>query len=91
LQSADDFTGSEPVDEDMSAITSVHVNEETFLKLTETPGLAKYIALVDYRLLFDELPLRPHGQIILYVTHYLSGVFQTRSAANVFLVKPTMV
>jgi len=37
------WSRSEPVDEeDMSAITSVNVSEEHFLKLTETRELGKY-------------------------------------------------
>jgi len=78
------WSRSEPVDEeDMSAITNVHVSEENFLKLTETRELGKYIALIDYHIRFDELPLHPHGQILSYLSDYLSGVFQTTTAANV--------
>ena len=74
----------QPVDEeDMAVVTSVNVSEEDFLKLTETRQLGKYIALIDYRIRFDELPLPPHGEIISYMSDYLSGVFQTGSAANV--------
>lgn len=54
-----------------------------FWKLTETRKLGKYIALIDYRIRFDELPLRSHGQIISYMSDYLSEVFQTTGAANV--------
>ena len=67
----------------MSAITSVHVSEEYFLKLTETLELGKYIALIDYHIRFDELPLPPQGQIISYVSDYLSSVLQPTSAGNV--------
>jgi hypothetical protein len=78
------WSHSEPVDEDdMASITSVHVSEENFLKITESRDLAKYIALIDYHIRFDELPLPPHGEIISYMCDFLSGVFQTTNPANV--------
>lgn len=66
----------------MARITSVHVSEEDFLKLTESRELAKYIALIDYRIRFDELPLPPHGEIISYLSDLLSEAFQTRNPAK---------
>ena len=78
------WSHSEPVDEDdMASITSQYVSEENFLKLTESREFAKYIALIDYHIRFDELPLAPHGEIISYMSDFLSGVFQTTNPANV--------
>jgi hypothetical protein len=68
---------------DMSSLTSIHVSEEEFLKLTGNRDLAKYITLINYHLRFDQLPPFPHGQIIGYMVDCLSGVFQTMSPANV--------
>lgn len=64
---------------------SMHVSEEEFLEITENRECSKYIALIDYHIRFDELPLRPHGQIIGYMVVYLSGVFQATSQENVLL------
>jgi len=64
----------------MSSLTSMHVSEEEFLKITENREFSKYIALIDYHIRFDDFPLRPHGQIMVV---YLSGVFQATSQANV--------
>lgn len=70
-------------EEEMSSLTSMHVSEEEFLKITENREFSKCIALIDYHIRFDELPLRPRGQIIGYMVVYLSGVFQVTSQANV--------
>lgn len=78
------WSRSELVDEeDMTAITSVHVSEDNFLKLTHSRELAKYIALIDYRIRFDELPKRPHGEVAGYMNNYLGEVFQSTSPAGV--------
>ena len=74
----------ERVDEnDMSAITGLYVTEENFLKLTESREFAKYIALIDYHIRFDELPLTPHGEIVGAINSYLYEVFQTTSQNDV--------
>lgn len=78
------WSRSELVDaEDMTAITSVYVTEEDFLKLTESRELAKYIALIDYRIRFDEIPKRPHGEVLGYVSQYLGEVFRSTTPAGV--------
>ena len=80
------WSRAEPVSkEDMSAITSVHVAEENFLKLTGSRELAKYIALIDYRIRFDELPMKPHGEVVGHMASYLGEVFQTTSANGVLI------
>ena len=78
------WSRSEPVHEkDMTAVTSVDVTEENFLKLTAHRDLAKYIALIDYRIRFDELPIAPHGEVAGYVNNYLGEIFQSTSPAGV--------
>jgi len=78
------WSRSETVEkEEMSSLTSMHVSEEEFLKLTGNREFSKYIALIDYHIRFDELPLRPHGEIIGYMNGFLMGVFQFASQANV--------
>ena len=69
----------------MSSLTSTHVSEEEFLKLTQNRDFSKYIALIENNIRFDELPLPPHGEIIGYTVVHLSGVFQATSQANVLL------
>jgi hypothetical protein len=74
----------EEVDEGaIAALSNFDVSEEQFLALTGNREFSKYIALIDYRVRFDDIPLRPHGQIIGYMSEYLAGVFQTTSPANV--------
>jgi hypothetical protein len=52
---------SEPVNQtDLDRLSSAHVDEELFTKLTGSRPLAKYMALIDYRIRFDELPKAPH-------------------------------
>jgi hypothetical protein len=79
------WSRSETVAEEMSSLMNMRVGEEEFLKMTENRGFSKYIALIDYHIRFDELPVRPHGEIIGYINVYLSGVFQATSVANVLL------
>ena len=71
------------MEEEMSSLTSMRVSEEEFLKITENCEFSKYIALIDYHIHFDELPVPPQGQIIGYMVVYLSGLFQSMSQANV--------
>jgi hypothetical protein len=74
----------EQIDEGtLAAISTLEVSEEDFLALTGNREYSKYIALINYRLRFDEIPLRPHGQVISYIVDHLSNVFQTRSQAHV--------
>ena len=74
----------EEVDEGaLAALSNLDVTEEQFLALTGNRESSKYIALIDYRIRFDDLPLRPHGQIISYMSDHLAGVFQTSSPSNV--------
>ena len=70
-------------EKEMSSLTSIHVSEEDFWKLTGNRNLARYITLISYHLRFDQLPPSPHGEIIGYMTFHLSQVFQTTSPANV--------
>jgi len=70
-------------EKEMSSLTSMHVSEEDFVKLTWNRNLAKYITLINYHLRFDQLPSSPHGQIISYMVFHLSQVFQSSSPANV--------
>ena len=78
------WSRSERVDkEDMAAITSVYVSEENFMRLTRSRELAKYIALIDYRIRFDELPGKPHGEVAGYMNNYLGEIFQSTSPAGV--------
>jgi len=56
--------------EKMSSLTSMHVSEEEFLKLTGNREFSKYITLIDYYIRFDELPLRPHSEIIGYMNGF---------------------
>jgi hypothetical protein len=61
------WSRAEPVPEDeMTAITSAHITEEEFSKLTECRELAKYIALIDYNIRFDHLPKAPNGEVAGY-------------------------
>ena len=74
----------EEVDERaIAALSNLDVSEEQFLALTGNREYSKYIALIDYRVRFDDIPLDPHGQIIGYMNAYLASVFQTTSPANV--------
>jgi len=50
------------------------------LKLTGNRQLQKYIALIDNRIRFDEIPLSRHGHIIFYMTNLQ---FQTTQPGNV--------
>ena len=70
-------------EKEMSSLTSIHVNEEDFLKLTGNRNLARCITLINYHLRFDQLPPSPHGEIIGYMVFHLSQVFQSTSPANV--------
>ena len=67
----------------VAAISNLDVSEDDFLALTGNREYSKYIALIDYRVRFDEIPLSPHGQVIMYMIDHLSNTFQTRSQANV--------
>lgn len=74
----------EEVDEGaIAALSHLDVSEEQFLALIGNREYSKYIALNDYRVRFDEIALRPYGQIIGYMSEYLAGVFQMTSPANV--------
>jgi hypothetical protein len=78
------WSRNEPVDEEhMVTLTKYHVTVDDFVKLTQSRALQKYIALIDNRIRFDEIPLSPHGQIIFYVTDLLSEQFQTTQPGNV--------
>jgi len=70
-------------EKEMSSLTSIHVSEEDFLKLTGNRNLARYITLINYHVRFDQLPPSPHGEIIGYMVGCLSRVFQPTSPANV--------
>jgi hypothetical protein len=72
-------------EKEMSSLTSIHVSEEDFLKLTGNRNLARYITLINYHLRFDQLPPPPHGQIISYMVLHLSRVFQSTSPVNVLV------
>jgi len=67
----------------MRNLTQYYVTVDDFLRLTGNRGLQKYIALIDNRIRFDEIPLSPHGEIIFYMTNFLSEQFQTTNPANV--------
>ena len=78
------WSRGEQVDEGaVAAISNLEVNEEDFLALTSNREYSTYIALIDYRLRFDEIPPRPHGQVICYLVIHLSNVFRLRSQAHV--------
>jgi len=80
------WSRAEPIDEnDMSAITALYVTEENFLKLTEFREFGKYIALIDYRIRFDELPLMPHGEVAGAIQGYLHDVFQSGTQNSVLV------
>lgn len=67
----------------MRNLTQHYVTVDDFLRLTGNRELQKYIALIDNRIRFDEIPLSPHGEIIFYMTNFLSEQFQTTSPGNV--------
>ena len=67
----------------MRNLTQYYVTVDDFLRLTGNRGLQKYIALIDNRIRFDEIPLSPHGEIIFYMRNFLSEQFQTTNPDNV--------
>jgi hypothetical protein len=69
--------------EEMINVTKHYVTVDDFVRLTENRELQKYIALIDNRIRFDEIPLQPHGQIISYMTDLFSEQFQTKQPGNV--------
>jgi hypothetical protein len=78
------WSRGEQIDEGtVAAISNLDVSEEDFVALTGNREYSKYIALIDYRLRFDEIALSPHGQVIMYMIDHLSNIFQTRSQAHV--------
>jgi Uma2 family endonuclease len=68
---------------EMSNVNKHYVTVDDFVRLTESRELHKYIALINNRIRFDEIPLKPHGQIISYLTDFLSEQFQTNQPGNV--------
>jgi hypothetical protein len=78
------WSRGEQIDEGtVAAISNLEVSEEHFLALTSKREYSKYIALIDYRIRFDEIPLEPHGEVISYMIDHLSNAFQTRSQTHV--------
>jgi len=63
-------------EDDLIKLSKYHITIDDFLKLTEKRQLQKYIALIHNHIRFDEIPLRPHGQLIAYLTVYLGQQFQ---------------
>jgi hypothetical protein len=66
----------------VAALSNLDVSEDDFLALTGNREYSKYIALIDYRVTFDEIPLSPHGQVIMYMIDELSHTFQTPNQAS---------
>jgi hypothetical protein len=77
------WSRSEHVDEDMHNLEQHYVTVDDFLRLTGNRELQKYIALIDNRIRFDEIPLSPHGEIVFHMTNFLSEQFQTTNPGNV--------
>lgn len=53
------------------AIESQRISVEQFERLTKNRQFQKYIALIDGKIRFDELPGPPHGSIIYHLTRIL--------------------
>ena len=78
------WSRSEQVDEeDMHNLRQCYVTVDDFLRLTQNRRLQKYIALIDNRIRFDEIPLSPYGEIIFYMTDFLSRQLQTMQPGNI--------
>jgi hypothetical protein len=56
-------------------VTSQSISVEDFQKLTTGRQLARYIALIDRKIRFDELPKKPHGELAHFLAMILSRQF----------------
>lgn len=56
-------------------VTSQSISVEDFQKLTTGRQLARYIALIDRKIRFDELPEKPHGELTHFLAMILSRQF----------------
>ena len=53
-------------------VTSRSISVEDFQTLTTGQQLARYIALIDRKIRFDELPKKPHGELAHFLAMILS-------------------
>ena len=66
-------------------VTSQVISVEDFQKLTTARQLARYVALIDGKIRFDELPKKPHGELAHFLSIILSRQFDERAIGAVLV------